>query len=106
MGCIRSATVREGDRDDPVRLAVIVTGSIIADRGNTVLNHYIIKIHFNITEYRYKVYYCSYFTLFYSMPNEMNRKGWLLRTLARLFSVSSRGSDKKAKHGCRPRTLM
>eukprot|EP00731_Ephydatia_muelleri_P034765 Em0075g18a len=28
-------TVREGDRDDPVRLAVIVTGSIIADRGNT-----------------------------------------------------------------------
>ena len=32
MGCIRSA---EGDRDDPVRLAVIVTGSIIADRGNT-----------------------------------------------------------------------
>ena len=35
MGCIRSATVREGDRDDPVRLAVIVTGSIIADRGNT-----------------------------------------------------------------------
>ena len=34
VGCIRSATVREGDWDDPVRLAVIVTGSIIADRGN------------------------------------------------------------------------
>ena len=35
MGCIRSVTIREGDWDDPVRLAVIVTGSIIADRGNT-----------------------------------------------------------------------
>ena len=39
MGCIRSATVREVDRDDPVRLAVNVTGSIIADRGITGEGH-------------------------------------------------------------------
>ena len=35
MDCKRSAIVHDRDRDDPVRFAVIVTGSIAADRGNT-----------------------------------------------------------------------
>ena len=35
---IRSVFVRERDRDDPVRLIVNVTGSIIADRGITAIH--------------------------------------------------------------------
>ena len=46
MDCKRSAIVRERDRNDILRFAVIVTGSIAADRGNTggafvVCSHYL-----------------------------------------------------------------